>query len=109
MLKPFGSFTDFEENEMASDFYTRIDPKQLVTHIYLQISILTKYLVIQSINNHDQPFDDMGNFIIDHFEVKTQNFFEIVKKELQVLINEVNIKQFKAAFLDADDFYADID
>lgn len=69
MLKPFGSFTDFEENEMASN------PKQLVTHIYLQISILTKYLVIQSINNHDQPFDDMGNFIIDHFEVKTQIFF----------------------------------
>lgn len=81
MFKLFGSFTDSEENEMASDFYTWIERKQLVTLNYSHISILTKYLVIQSINNHAWPFDDMGNFIIDHFKVKAQEFFEIDKKK----------------------------
>lgn len=76
---------------MVHEIYDRIDSKELVTlndisriafkKYYSPISIIKKYIIIQSINGHVWPFDNSGNVIIYNFEDNIQNLLELAENE----------------------------
>lgn len=102
-----GSFSDFEENEKATEIIKKINNKEVVTLLdvagmaikkyYSPISLATRYLIIKSIRQHKWPFDENGEIIISNFEEKVQSLFDIASDTPHILMNEVQMRNFSAS------------